>query len=147
MTIQTENQSFPWSYVILSEKTYFSLISSANKKKIHQKNLLFNKKTYQVDFSLFPSQDISNKLFTQQHLLAHGQWWKHQKNVWYLFKVNNTDTRTTSHVFLLSLLLTLNRFHTFCSCFYYWLWKSKCRFATRLNQSPISLTMLHRVTL
>ena len=29
-------------------------------------------------------------------LLVQNQWWKHQKNVWDLFKINNKDTRTTS---------------------------------------------------
>ena len=44
-----------------------------------------------------------------QHLLVQNQQWKHQKNIWNLFKVNNKDTGTTSFdVVLASLLLTLN---------------------------------------
>ena len=38
-------------------------------------------------------------------VLVQSQQWKHQNNAWNLFKVNNKDTRTTSLVVLLSLLL------------------------------------------
>ena len=31
-----------------------------------------------------------------RHLLVQSQQWKHQNNVWNLFKVNSKDTRTTS---------------------------------------------------
>ena len=81
------------------------------------------------------------------HLLVQSQWWKHQKNVWNLFKVNNKDTNVPflyplktsenqrfSDVFrgytngtLLSLLLTLNRFHRLLWCFHYWLWTYICQ--------------------
>ena len=45
------------------------------------------------------------------------------KNVWNLFKVNNKDD-----VVLVSVLLTLNRFHTFFNgvFFFGWLWTDKC---------------------
>ena len=32
-----------------------------------------------------------------------------------MFKINNSDTRTTSDVVMVSLLLTLNIFYAFCS--------------------------------
>ena len=48
---------------------------------------------------------------------------KHQNNMWNLFKANNKQNRTKS----LTLLLTLNRFHTFFWCFCCWFWTSKCR--------------------
>ena len=46
-----------------------------------------------------------------------------RKKVWNMFKVNNKDTKTTPHqndangVVLVSLLLTLNIFHTFVLVF------------------------------
>ena len=43
------------------------------------------------------------------------QQWKHQSNVWNLFKVDNKDTNYDNDVVLLSLLLTLNIFHTLLS--------------------------------
>ena len=60
----------------------------------------------------------------------------------YLFKVNNGNRRRmceicskltkrhqkdVSNVVVMSLLLTLNRFHTLCWCFHSWLWTSKCQ--------------------
>ena len=51
--------------------------------------------------------DISAK--PSSHLLGKSHQWKHQNNVWNMFKVNiknNKDNRTTS----VSLLLTLNIF-------------------------------------
>ena len=51
------------------------------------------------------------------------QRWKYGNIVWYLFKVDVID------VFLVSLLLTLDRFHTLFWCFHYWLWISKYRFS------------------
>ena len=33
---------------------------------------------------------------TSRHLLVQSQQWKHQNNMWNLFKVNNKDTKTTS---------------------------------------------------
>ena len=60
---------------------------------------------------LQPSRDI----------LVQSQQWKHQSNVWNLFKVNNKDTRTS---------MTLNRFHSLFWCFYYWLPAGKWWFNT-----------------
>ena len=36
------------------------------------------------------------QLLPSQQLLVQSQQWKHQNNVWNLFKINNDDTRTTS---------------------------------------------------
>ena len=54
----------------------------------------------------------------------------------YLFKFNNGTTKErceicskitkVNDVVLVFLLLTLNIFHTFFLCFYWWLWTSKC---------------------
>ena len=49
---------------------------------------------------------------------------KRQSNVWNLFKANDKDNRTIS-VFLISLMVTLNVFHTLLWSFYHWLWVSK----------------------
>ena len=43
----------------------------------------------------------------------------------YLFKVNNGNTKTMCEIFLVTLLLTLNRFHTLIWYLYGWLWTSK----------------------
>ena len=53
-----------------------------------------------------------------------SQQWKQQNNVWNLLKVINKDTWTTSF-FLVSVLLTLNRFQTFFCRFHCWLWTFK----------------------
>ena len=42
---------------------------------------------------------------TSKYLPAQNQQWKHQKNEWNMFKVNNKDT---SDVVPVSLMLTLN---------------------------------------
>ena len=47
--------------------------------------------------------------------IFQSQQWKHQNNVWNVFKV------TTA----VSLMLTLNRFHTLFWCFHCWIWSSK----------------------
>ena len=60
------------------------------------------------------------------HLFVQNQQWKQQNNVWSPFKVNNRHTRTIL-VVLVSLLVTLNIFHTLFCCFYCWFWTSKCR--------------------
>ena len=60
---------------------------------------------------------IKTRNSPSRYLLVQSQQCKHQNSVWNLFKVYNKDTRTTSltlfiDVILMSLLLTLNRFHT-----------------------------------
>ena len=70
--------------------------------------------------------DSTVKPKPSRHFLVQSQQSKHQSNVWNLFKVNNEDTRTTSDANLVSLSLTLNRFHTLFWCFHYWLWTVKC---------------------
>ena len=47
-------------------------------------------------------------------------WWSVPAGI-YLFKVNNRN-----HVVLVSLLLTLKRFHLLFWRFYCWLWKTNC---------------------
>ena len=63
-------------------------------------------------------KDISGKCLCRKsycrgnlswHLLFQSQQWKHQNNVWNLCKINNKDV---NDVVLVSLLLTLNMFHT-----------------------------------
>ena len=49
---------------------------------------------------MLPKLEITREFywstFSYRYLLARSQKWKHQKNVWNLFKVDNNDTRTTS---------------------------------------------------
>ena len=55
--------------------------------------------------------------------------WTHPAGI-YLFKVNKRSTRTkceVNDVVLVSILFTLNKFHTLFCCFCCWLWTSKCR--------------------
>ena len=68
----------------------------------------------------------------QTYLLVQSQQWKHQNNMWNLFKVNNKDTRTTS----LTLLFTLNRFHILHWCFYCWIWTGSCWLRIYLHIHP-----------
>ena len=46
--------------------------------------------------------------------IFQSQQWKHQNNVWNVFKVTT----------IISLMLTLNRFHTLFWCFHCWIWSS-----------------------
>ena len=68
----------------------------------------------------------------------------------YLFKVNNRNTRTMCEICskltiktpIKSLLLTLNRFHSFLCCFYCWLWTSACQlgYLEKINFVKLCLT-------
>ena len=77
-----------------------------------------------------------------QRNFVQSQQWKHQNNVWNLFKANNKDIErcqmkwfvrivngfqplTSSNIVLMSLLLTLNRFRTLFWCFHCWRWTIK----------------------
>ena len=64
--------------------------------------------------------------YLSQYLHVQSLKWKHQKNVWNLFKFNSKDTTNFNDIFLVALLLTLNRSYTSCWCFHYWNWTSKC---------------------
>ena len=46
-------------------------------------------------------------------LLVQSQKWKHQNNVWNLFKVNDRHQTDVKDVTMVFLLITLSRFHTF----------------------------------
>ena len=55
-----------------------------------------------------------------------------------MYKVNNKDTRTTSFdAFLVSFMLTLNKFYTLFYCFYCWLWACKCPMGRRWRATAI----------
>ena len=71
---------------------------------------------------------------------------KHSGKVWNLFKVNKKKhLRDVIDVVLLSMLLTMKRFHILFWCFRYWLWTSKYRWGDNLimGHSP-SLFKLFR---
>ena len=56
-----------------------------------------------------------------------SQNWTYQNVVWNLFKVNNKKNQNhINNVVRVSLLLTLNKFHTFFWCCHGQLWTSKC---------------------
>ena len=61
-----------------------------------------------------------------QYLFGHSQLCKHQYNVWYLFKENSKNTRTTS-VASFWCVYYLNTFHALFWCFHSLLWTNKCR--------------------
>ena len=67
--------------------------------------------------SLGYSTEGYSKLFPSEtlfwiNILAQSQQWKHQNNNWNLLQVNNRHLNDTIGVVEVSLLLTLNRFHT-----------------------------------
>ena len=71
-------------------------------------------KSHSNDFSQKNSlKALSGLRKPSQNLLVQSSQWKHQHNVWNLFKVNNKDTRTT----LLTHLTDLNKFHTLWGSF------------------------------
>ena len=60
------------------------------------------------------------------------------------FKVNNKGTRKMTSdpidIVLVSLLLTLNRFHTFFCRFHYWLWTNNANWLITFNELHILIT-------
>ena len=112
-----------------TSKSYWNLLAPSN---------MCYYKTKKSWRKVFPVKK-SNILISQLALFVQSQQLKHQNNVWNLFKVHNKDTRMTSIVnnILVSLLLTLNWFHTLLCCFYYWLWANKCWLGLLLHE-PIS---------
>ena len=68
------------------------------------------------------------------HLLIQSQQWKHQNKARNIVKVNNKRIKVNDIV-MLSLLLTLNIFHTLLQCFHCWIWTSRCQLVT-LNYWP-----------
>ena len=70
-------------------------------------------------------QDLLKQI-SSQFLLVHSQQWKHQNNMWNLFKVSNEDTRTSPT----TSSITSNIFHTFFYCFYCLHWTGQCLLCT-----------------
>ena len=66
---------------------------------------------------------VFNYFPVSQYLLIQIQQWKHHNKLWNLFRVTKID----NEIILVSLLLTLSRFHTLFSRFFCWLWASWCR--------------------
>ena len=66
---------------------------------------------------------LSQLIWPTQYLHVQSQQWKHQNNVWNLSIINNKD----KFVVLVSLLLTMIKFHRLFCCFHFWLWTSKYR--------------------
>ena len=91
---------------------------------------------WQITISRFHSND---NLFRNKPTYPGGT---------YLFKANNGNTRTMREICsnLVSLLLTLNRFHTFFWCFYCWTWTSNCLLSMYLivNRKLINHTNMER---
>ena len=70
-----------------------------------------------INFQNFTNRNVTTTLWRFFHILTRWFWdaqpalicsrskWKYQNNVLYLLKVNNKDTKTTSEVILVSLLL------------------------------------------
>ena len=57
---------------------------------------------------ILKNSGIGLVVFPSQYLLVQSQLWKHQKNEWSLFKLNNKDNRATIiDFYLVSFLLTL----------------------------------------
>ena len=106
----------------------FSLIAKKNQifKTYLVKNIVNYRMIYEAEISAFSNLLSRNEfsklrsfaffyqLWVSQHLLFKSQKCKYQNNVWNLFKVNNSDTRTTLlRLFLCLCVLTLSRGHTF----------------------------------
>ena len=86
-------------------------------------------------------QPMRNVIPFNRFLIANYMFKVNTKNaknkVWKMFKDtrnNNKDTRKTppNCVILVSLLLTLNIFHTLCKCFYCWISTCNCRLGLTL---------------
>ena len=74
----------------------------------------------------FYTKALSNpwKVLPSRHLLVQSQQWKHQNNVWNLFKVNDKDFRIKSMMSLWCIYYQIFKDFTFAR-FHYWLWTSK----------------------
>ena len=91
-----------------------------------------------------------------QYLLTQSEQWKYHNNGWNMFQFNNKHTTNdANYVVLMSLLLTLNKFHTLFCCFHCWIWTSTCQLGTKLlnakiDYSPANIYLLkvnHRNTI
>ena len=76
---------------------------------------------------------FKSKLYTEQdktlpklvgHLLVQIQQWRHQENVWYLFKFNNKATRMQNDVSVF--IVNCDKILHIALIFVYWLWTSNC---------------------
>ena len=86
--IKLEEKSYKMSFRILPLK-----IQRSKNRQGAQCDEVFREKKWRLKVvACFYKENPS----ASQHLLVPNQQWKHQNNVWNLFKVNNKDTRTTS---------------------------------------------------
>ena len=70
--------------------------------------------------------------------------WKYQRNVWPLLKVRTQrHTNNLSNVVLVSLLLTLNRFHTLFWYLHFWLLKSAGWLKVNKRKQTIAIYWIH----
>ena len=120
---ETPRQVFPCKFCEIFKKTLFCrtlrwlLLFFVNP---YLPQLLTNSDTFVWRFMQI-GHKFSGLVLPIHHLHVQSQQWKHQNNVWNLFKVNNKDYRTTS--------LTTERrhiFHTLFWCYHCWLWTSEC---------------------
>ena len=118
-------QAFPFSVYVPTNSVLWLII------------MTWNWKWKWENLGPFHQVGCFNELLPSWYLLVHSQQWKHENNVWNLLNVNNKGARTTSVPFytplnmrkplvlwcfhgvllvnftvLVSLFLTLNRFHT-----------------------------------
>ena len=93
-----------------------------------------NNNSYQKDTDVFFEKNSHlNAAELQLNIANLFKWlstkftYIHLNKVWNMFKVNDKDTRMKSiNIILVSLLLTLNIFHTSSKCFYGWLGTDDC---------------------
>ena len=108
--------------VILTIRTFVMFSHWANANHVTcSKSTIKTTETYMLNFVWNAFMLTPSRL-----LLVQSQQWKHDSNLWNMFKVNNKSTRTTS-VTSVSLLLISNRFHTLVWCFPWWNLSSKCQ--------------------
>ena len=118
-------QGFPFSVYVPANSVLWLIIMTWDWKWQHE------------NLGPFHQVGCFSELLPSWYLLAHSQQWKHENNEWNLLNVNNKGARTTSVPFytplnmrkplvlwcfqgvllvnftvLVSLFLTLNRFHT-----------------------------------
>ena len=118
----------------ITKSKFFWVSNGNNGKKMQQtRPQIWNFQVYLewVYSLLWKIITTAKIIFSTRRLLVQSQEWKHQKDMWNLFKANNKDTRTTSMT-LVSCphLLALNRFHTLFYSFYGWLWTNDFRFGS-----------------
>ena len=90
---------FLWNKIVhfVIEMLHKENFKSSNLRNVSLEKQLFRKKWNYFIKQKYLAENIEEwKHYPRWHLSGQSRQWKHQNNVWNLFKVDNRDIRTTS---------------------------------------------------